>query len=374
VSGRQAPLRVLVAGTFDPAFARNRVVLALLGRAGFDVDVVQRSLWGSERHRLVDTPKTALVLRAVRVYAQLLWALLRAGRADLVVVLYPGYFDMPLVAAVARLRRVPVLFDTFISLHDTIAGDRALRRPGSAVGRAARLADRVACRTADVVLADTPSHADYFASLTGVDRARFRVLWLGAQEDVFGPVDGVVPEPDLVFFHGTFIRLQGLDTIVRAAKLLEPEGVRVRIVGDGQERPAIEALVRELDATNVELPGLVPLAEVPREIASAALCLGIFGTTPKAGRVVPNKLFECLAVGRPVLTGDTPAIRSAFSGEVAVVRPGDPDALAAAIRELLADEARLADLAAAGHARYGRDYGEAALTRMLSEYVTELAR
>jgi glycosyltransferase involved in cell wall biosynthesis/SAM-dependent methyltransferase len=366
-------VRVLVAGTFDPAFARNRVVLALLERGGFDVEVVQRSLWGSQRHLLVDSPKSRLALRAVRAYAGLLWGMLRASRPDVVVVLYPGYFDMPLVAAVARLWRVPVLFDTFISLHDTVVGDRALRRPGSLVGRATRLADRIACRAADLVLADTPAHADYFASLTGVDRGRFRVLWLGAQEDVFAPVEGVAPEPRLVFFHGTFIPLQGLATIVRAAKLLESDGIRFRVVGDGQERANVEALVNELDAGNVELCGLLPLDRIPGEIASASLCLGIFGTSAKAGRVVPNKVFECLAVGRPVLTGDTPAIRSAFDGEVAVSPPGDAPALAAAIRELVEDAARLDQLAVAGHARFERDYSEAALEQLLSEHISDLA-
>ena len=231
--------------------------------------------------------------------------------------------------------------------------------------------DRAACRRADLILADTPVHAAYFAELTGVSRDRFRVLWLGAQ-DVFRPQPDVTPTPNLVVFHGTFIPLQGLETIVRAAKLVAPDGVQVRIIGDGQERPTIEALLRELDVTNVELTGLLPLEEIPRQIASATLCLGIFGTTPKAGRVVPNKLYECLAVGRPVVTGDTPAIREAFDGEVATVPPGDANALADAIRRLCADPDEREALGRRGHERYVRDYSSDALARMLGEYVEDV--
>jgi glycosyltransferase involved in cell wall biosynthesis len=222
------------------------------------------------------------------------------------------------------------------------------------------------------VLADTPSHADYFVRSTGISTERVQVLGLGAQEDVFRPQPGVAPIPGLVAFHGTFIPLQGLPTIIRAAKLLEGTGIRFRIVGDGQERPTIDKLVAELGASNVELPGRVPREQVPHEIAAASLCLGIFGTSDKAGRVVPNKLFECLAVGRPVLTADTPAIRGAFSGEVETVPPGDPEALAAKIENLLASPTRLAELAAAGRARFERDYSEAALARRLRGYVDEL--
>ena len=365
-------IRVLVAGTFDPEFARNRVLVSLLRREGLEVRVAQHELWGQKRPSLVDGPKLHLAARALRAYPALLADVVRATRPDLILVPYPGYFDMPLIAGVARARRIPVLFDTFISLYDTIVQDRGLRSPGSAIGRVARAADRVACRLADLVLVDTPAHADYFAAATGVARDRFRVLWLGAQEDVFHPVPGVAPTPKLVVFHGTFVPLQGLPTIVRAAKLLEPDGVVVRVVGDGQERPTVESLVDELDVRNLELPGRVPLAQVPAEIASGSLCLGIFGTTEKAARVIPNKLFECLAVGRPVVTGDTPAVRSAFSGEVETVPPGDADALAARIRLLLAQPDRLADLAREGHARYERDYSEAALGRLLRGYVEEL--
>ena len=367
--------RLLVAGTFDPSFARNRVVIALLERNGFDVTVIQRDLWGHERHTLVDAPKLRLLLRALRVYPSLLWALARAPRPDAVVVLYPGYLDMPFIAAVSRVRRLPILFDTFISLHDTVVGDRRLRSPSSFIGRATRLADTLACKLATLVLVDTPEHARYFSDATGLPPDRFRVLWLGAQEDVFHPPAEPVPSiPGLVVFHGTFIRLQGLDTIVRAAKLLEPSEVRVRIIGDGQLRPEVESLVAELDARNVELPGRVPREEVVAEIVRGSLCLGIFGTSEKALRVVPNKVFECLAVGRPVVTGDTPAIRSALTADVdvAVVPPGDPKALADAILELLSDPARLKELAARGHARYTSSYSETALAAQLARYVNEM--
>jgi glycosyltransferase involved in cell wall biosynthesis len=365
--------RILLAGTFDPEFARNRVLLSLLKRAGFEIEVARRELWGHERHLLVDQPKWQLLRRGLTAYPGLIRTVARAQRPDVIFVPYPGYGDVPLIAPIARARRVPLMFDTFISLYDTIVEDRGLRGRKSVIGRATHAADTVACRLAELVLCDTPAHADYFAEATGVSRDRFRVLWLGAQEDVFRPQPDVTPVPGLVVFHGTFVPLQGLPTIIRAAKLLEPNGIRFRIIGDGQERPVVEKLVGELEAANVELPGRVPLQDVPREIAAASLCLGIFGTSAKAGRVVPNKVFECLAVGRPVVTGDTGAIRAAFSGsEVAVVPAGDPESLAEKIRTLLAHPARLTSLAEAGRERYERDYSEDALGKLLAGYVEEL--
>ncbi len=371
ISVKSPARRVLLAGTYEPDFARNRVVRSLLEREDFVVDEVQVPLWGQDRFRLVDQSKLKLVLRGASAFARLVRLLRRAEAPDVVFVLYPGYFDVPFVHRFARRHKTPLVFDIFISLQDTISGDRALRTSRSMMSKVARRVDRAACRRSDLILADTPSHADFFADLTGVPRDRFQVLWLGAQ-DVFRPQPGVTPVPSLVVFHGTFIPLQGLETIVRAAKLVEPDGLMIRVIGDGQERAKVDALLEELDVSNVELTGLLPLDEVPKQIASATLCLGVFGTTPKAGRVVPNKLYECLAVGRPVLTGDTPAIREAFDGEVATVPPGDPSALADAMRSLCADPAALASLARRGHERFERDYSEPALARSLRSYIDQV--
>ena len=116
---------------------------------------------------------------------------------------------------------------------------------------------------------------------------------------MFHPLDGVVPTARSVLFYGTFIPLQGVDVIVGAAKLLVSDDIRIAIIGDGQMRPTIERQISELGLTNIDLEGNVPLEALPAKIASSSLCLGIFGATAKAGRVIPNKLFQCLAVAGP---------------------------------------------------------------------------
>lgn len=368
-----APLRVCLAGSWDPEFGRNRILVRLLELAGCEVTTCRVDLWGKREDAVVRRGKLALLARAAVAAPTLAARFARSPRSDVAIVPYPGHFDVPLLAAVARLRRIPVVFDPFLSLFDTIVSDRALAGPRSALGRAARAADQLALRSADRVLADTSAHADYLAALSGVPRDRFRVLEVGAQERVFSPRPDITPDPDLVLFYGTYIPLHGIDTIVRAAKALEPDGVRVRIIGTGQERARVDRLIAELAPTNIERVDGVSLDELPTEIARASVCLGIFGTSGKADRVVPNKVFECLAVGRPVITGDTAAMREAFTPrEVVTVPVGDPDALAAAIRSIRDDPEERERVAAAGHARFQRDYGERALAERLRKHLVEL--
>ncbi len=363
--------RVIIAGTFDPAFARNKKLVRLLELGGHDLEICQVDAWGGKRYEIPNQRKLAVAANALAAYPKLVWRFVRVPRGDVVIVGYPGWFDMIVLALPARLRRMPVLFDVFISLYDTVVSDRKLASSTSLIGRVCLLVDKWSLKLARRVLADTPSHADFFARLADIPSDRIGVVWLGAQDDVFGPHPEVTPTDRRVVFHGTFIALQGIETIIRAAKLLESDGIAVRVIGSGQDQDKVDRLLRELEPANVELTGLLPLEEIPLQIAEATVCLGIFGESGKAHRVVPNKLYECLAVGRPVVTADTEGARSAFTtGEVAMVA-AEPEALAAELRRLVADSAARELLAREGHCRYVAQYSEGPLSRLLN---TQLAQ
>jgi glycosyltransferase involved in cell wall biosynthesis len=67
------------------------------------------------------------------------------------------------------------------------------------------------------------------------------------------------------------------------------------------------------------------------------VCLGIFGDTKKAERVIPNKVFQILAAGRSLITRDSPAIRELLhpTRGIRLIAPAQPQALAAAVRAQL---------------------------------------
>jgi glycosyltransferase involved in cell wall biosynthesis len=150
--------------------------------------------------------------------------------------------------------------------------------------------------------------------------------------------------------------LHGLETILEAARQA-PE-LRFRLVGSGQ----LERLL-ERPPENVEWRTWVEYEVLPDELRSAGCALGIFGTSAKARRVIPNKVFQALACGTPVVTGDTPAARELLTdGETALlVPPGDPAALADTLRRLAADPDLARRIAAAGSNTYEQHAGEAIL-------------
>jgi glycosyltransferase involved in cell wall biosynthesis len=151
--------------------------------------------------------------------------------------------------------------------------------------------------------------------------------------------------------------LHGLETILTAARLV-PD-ISIRIVGSGQ----LEPLLADRPA-NVEWVRWVEYERLPRELHAASCTLGIFGTSDKARRVIPNKVFQALACGAPVVTADTPAARELLAdGESALlVPPGNAEALAEALGQL-ADAELAARIAAGGRAAYEEHASEEVLGR-----------
>jgi glycosyltransferase involved in cell wall biosynthesis len=339
-------VRVLYFGTYERRYPRNAQVIACLRRAG--VEVVERHIpvWEGE-HKW----KTGLSVLPRLAFAEARLFRRRGVEADAVIVGYPGHFDLP--AARRAARGGPIVFNPLVSLVDTLVGDRGRFRAGSLPARLLAALDRRALRAADVVVADTQANADFLAELADLPEQHFAVCYVGAEEDVFTP--GWAPEePATVVFVGKLIPLHGLETILGAARFA-PE-LLFRVIGSGQLEPLLQSR-----PPNVEWVRWVDYELLPRELYRAGCALGIFGTSDKARRVIPNKAFQALACGVPLVTADTPAARELLvDGESAMlVPPGDPEALADALRRLTPDLAER--LAEGGHSVYREQASEEVL-------------
>jgi glycosyltransferase involved in cell wall biosynthesis len=179
-----------------------------------------------------------------------------------------------------------------------------------------------------------------------------------------------------VFVYASFIPLHGLEHVIGAAALLEARDVDVTIdvVGNGDTAKAVHRLAAELGVHSVHFLGHRPYAELPELMAQADVCLGIFGRSAKARRVIPNKVYDALACARPVITADTPAISELLrpGEEVFVCPPGDPEHLPDAIERIRGDDALRSSIAARGHARFRQTAGIEAISRDLVAIVGEL--
>ena len=170
-----------------------------------------------------------------------------------------------------------------------------------------------------------------------------------------------------MLYYGKLIPLHGVGTIVEAAAMVEKEGIRTVMIGDGPDRHVVEDAIGRT-GVGVERHGMIPIEELPEHLARAGICLGVFGESEKAGRVIPHKAYEAMATRRPVITREGPAVSSMFSeDEVVTVPPGDPEALANAIRSLAMDADRRRRIADAGYEAYRSRFHEIPLAAGLLE-------
>jgi glycosyltransferase involved in cell wall biosynthesis len=333
-------LRVLYFGTYERNYPRNAQVISALRSAGVEVVEHHEPVFEARRHNWAVRWSVGFRL----FLAELRLRFSNHGAFDVVLVGYPGHFDVPHAKRVAGKR--PLVFNPLISLHDTLVGDRSRFREGLFTARVLWTVDRRALRLSDLVVADTEANADFLAQLGDLPRERVQVCLVGAEDRLFHA--GWRPdEPFRVLFVGKLIPLHGIETILEAARLA-PE-LAVRVIGSGQLDGAMEDR-----PPNVEWVEWVEYDDLAREYWGAGCALGIFGTSDKAQRVIPNKAYHALACGAPLITADTSAARELLrDGENALlVPPGDPAGLAEAMRRLAADPELARSLSRGGLATY----------------------
>ena len=353
-------MKVLYFGTYEQRYPRNAQVISALRGAGVEVVERHEGVWERTRDNWGARWRTVARL----LVAELRLRFASAGAFDAVLVGYPGHFDVPRARRVAGKR--PLVFNPLVSLHDTMVGDRSRFREGLFAARILWVVDRRALRLPDLVVADTQANAEFLTKLGDLEPEKVRVCLVGAEDRLFHA--GWRPdEPFRVLFVGKLIPLHGVEAILEAARLA-PELV-VRVIGSGQHDELMEKR-----PPNVEWVQWIEYEDLPREYWGAGCALGIFGTSDKAQRVIPNKAYQALACGTPLITADTRAARELLrDGESALlVPPGDAQALAGAMRRIAGDPALAKRLSSGGRGVYEENASEDVLGPRWRSLIEEL--
>ena len=318
----------------EPTYTRNSILLKAL--KGNNVDLIECT--DSSKSYLLRIPKVLLK-----------FIMKKDDDFDLIFIAFLG---QPLVPIIKKLTNKPIIFDAFLSTYDTMCFDRKKIKPNSIFGRFLYWLDMYSCKLADIVILDTRTHIDFFVDTFNLNILKFKRIFIGADHSIFYPLDMEKYDNIFrVFYYGTYLPLQGIEYIIKAAKKLESyKDIEFTIVGKGMEYKKIRKLVSELDVKNIQFISWIPYQELPFEIAKADICLGgHFSEIDKAKRVISGKTYQFIAMEKPVIVGDNPANRELFNHKknAMLVKMANADALANAILELKVDN-KLRELIAEG--------------------------
>lgn len=336
-------------GNYGPDYPRNRVIESVMRELGCEV---------------------ARFLPSLSALADIEFSLRRLAAPDVIWVPCFRQRDLPAAVRYGRRHGIPVVFDPLISAYDKQVNERRKFAPDSLRGRRLLAQERQLFQLADTVVADTRGHADYFHEVLGVPADSLHVIPVGAEESLFRP--HALPlrsdnEPLELVFFGTFIGLQGVDVLTAAIRQYDGPPVRWRLIGEGPMRVQCEQALLGVPRVSFEPWG--PLQELPARLITADAILGIFGVTDKARRVIPNKVYQGLALARPVITARTPAypdavLRDEDSG-ILWASPGEPDSIVEAVKRLHQSRAELPAMARAARQTYESHFSNRVIADVL---------
>lgn len=283
-----------------------------------------------------------------------------------------------ILLGLASFAHGPVIYEAH-AVESLLYGERGAlygtgEKPNPRKARRLAKRERRVWRSAAAFVTTTAGIRDSFVEACG-PRERVHVVPNGA--DVATERRFVAPsrETARVVYAGQLYPWKGVDVLVEA--MVQVPEARLVILG-GIETEADLPRIRHLVLSRglgdrTEMPGTVPQHRVAEELARASVvCVPFLQSAMTERHTSPIKLFEALAAGRPIVATDLPSSREVLTDGVdaRLVPPGDPAALARAIRALLADRVeaeRLARAAWEAAPRYSWDARAKAILGAIEE-------
>ena len=179
---------------------------------------------------------------------------------------------------------------------------------------------------ADMILTLTPTLSRYVIDM-GANKNKVKLLPMPVDTDLFRPSSdtaevrqkwGLSEQDQIIVFIGTLFEFSGLDTFINHFPQVVNEipKAKLLIVGDGPQRPKLEAIIAELDlAKKVTITGFQPYHLMPKYINLATLCINTFLTTDVTRDIFPGKIVQYLACGKVVVATPLPGMIAVTPGE-----------------------------------------------------------
>ncbi|HVM70873.1 MAG TPA: glycosyltransferase family 4 protein [Anaerolineales bacterium] len=304
-------------------------------------------------------------------------------QVDLVWGTSPPIFQGVTAWMLARLKRVPFLFEVRDLWPAFAIAVGVLKNP--TLIRMSNWLERFLYRHADLVVVNSPGYAAYVR-----ERGAWRVELVsnGADPQMFDPADqgeefraaNQIADKFVVLYAGAHGMSNDLGVVLEAAKIAAASAaardVVIVLLGDGKEKPALQKLAVEMGLSNVLFLPPVPKTEMAAALAGADACLAILKPIEEYKTTYPNKVFDYMAAGRPVVLAIDGVIRQVVeaAGCGVFVRPGDPAVLAQAIQQLAGDREASRQMGLAGRAYLVQHFSRSVIAEQLAEIVEGMPR
>jgi glycosyltransferase involved in cell wall biosynthesis len=303
---------------------------------------------------------------------------LQVRDVDLVWGTSPPIFQGATTLALARLKQVRYLFEVRDLWPEFAVAVGVLRQP--LLIQMSEWLERFLYSRADTVLVNSPGFIQHVQTRGA---RHVELVPNGADTEMFDPAADSSRFRAQYALEGKYIALYAgahgisndLGTLLEAACLLKDDArIAVVLVGDGKEKPALIRKAAELGLENVIFVPPISKAEMPSVLAAADACVAILLPLEAYKTVYPNKVFDYMAAGRPVILAIDGVIREVVEAAEAgiAVPPGDAYALAQALRRFANDPQQGLEMGARGRSYVTSHFNRSTLAERLETILVEL--
>jgi glycosyltransferase involved in cell wall biosynthesis len=344
-----------------------------IGGENGDVRILRASVYSAHHKSFMHR-----VFAFISFMASSFWLGLGVKNVDLVWGTSPPIFQGVTAWALARLKGAKFLFEVRDLWPQFAIAVGVLTEP--VLIRASEWLERFLYRHADRVMVNSPGFREH---VEGRGAKRVELVPNGADPSMFDPADrgitfrqshGLTGE-FVVMYAGAHGMSNDLGVVLDAAKLLEGTDIQIVLLGDGKEKFNLQARADEMGLRNVTFAPSVPKTEMPGALAAADACIAILKPLDEYKTTYPNKVFDYMAAGRPVALAIDGVIREVVeaAGCGIFAEPGNPSALAGAIRELAAYKKEAQAMGLAGRKYLEQNFSRAVIGEKLLGLLEEMA-
>jgi len=358
----------IVRHNYYPDEAHVRRDAEALAEHGYDVDVVclrkkgqkrRESVRGVHVYRLPVEHHRRGILRYIYEYSTVLimaswtlgWLSLKRRYRVVEVVSMPEI--LVFAALLPKLLGAKIIMNVFDHTPETYA--RIYKTSSNHIAiQLMRGVSRLCLSLADHIITAEQASKE-MAMSRGIPTSKVSVVLNVPDENVFQhtPTSHKKQNHFCLITHGSLTQHYGVQTLIKAVPLLKDDipNLKVMIVGDGEYRSQLEEMAQSLGVdSHVVFTGLVPFERVPSLIAEADI-----GVVSALIPLLPNKLFEYLALDKPVVVAANSSVQAFFDDySVKFYQPDNEQDLAQSILELYRNPDTMANLAAGGSAIYDK--------------------
>lgn len=300
-----------------------------------------------------------------------LWLLFNYQEYDVVITSSPPIFTGFAVLPLGLFTGKPWVVDVRDLWIDASVGLGFIAE-GGLFERLSRTYQGFVLRLADQVTVTTEELGDRLTEQYGVSADKLLHIPNGVDSDRFMPSEQEAGAR--LVYTGNVGHAQDLEACIRALNHLNGTTAEMKIVGDGDIRPALEKLADDLNLEDqVEFTGLVPREEIPEIVDHAAIGLAPLKDDATLEYAVPTKAYEYMASGTPVVATGIGEIEHLLEdAEAGYVVDNDAEALAAVFEELLSDVSLREELGQNGRSHIMSNYDRGEIARNLSDSLSRL--